>query len=221
MINISARQHEFESASPQTILRWGVERFGMEMAVVTSFQKTGIVTLHMMQDIAPKIPVLTVDTGNLFPETYAFIDEVEALFNLNLHRIYPAADAQSNQWEYDIEGCCHTRKVIPLKHALESYQAWIAGVRRDQGPSRANAPIIKLDPGSGLVKLAPFANWTAEMIDLYIATHDLPVNPLHAQGYPSIGCVPCTRPVEDGEDVRAGRWAGTNKTECGIHLHAS
>lgn len=208
----------FEDAAPQAVLRWAAETFGQKLAVVTSFQHTGIVTLHMLQTIAPKTPVLTLDTGNLFPETYELINDVEARFQLNLHRIRPSDDIPDDLWKEDVEACCHQRKVVPLQNALKSYDAWITGLRRDQAPTRANTPIVSRDPKNGMVKIAPFATWTADMIDVYVNAHGLPYNKLYDMGYSSIGCWPCTRPVADGEDARAGRWAGQSKTECGIHI---
>lgn len=209
---------DFESASPQAVLRWAAETFGPRLAVVTSFQHTGMVTLHMLQDIAPATPVLTVDTGNLFPETYALIDEVEARFNLNLHRIRPADDVPQDLWRDDVEACCHQRKVVPLREALRGYDAWVTGVRRDQSPTRADTPVISWDNAHEMVKIAPFATWTSDMITTYVSAHNLPYNALYDAGYTSIGCWPCTRPVNEGEDDRAGRWANSAKTECGIHL---
>ncbi len=218
---------EFDSWHPQQILRWAVEEYGQELAVVTSFQPAGIATLHMLHELHTPVTVLTLDTGLLFPETYALIDEVEALFNLNLVRVRPALTVQEQEWEYGAElwkrtpdTCCQLRKVTPLGPALAGFDAWITGLRRDQ-PGRAKTPIIGWDSKYQKVKLSPCANWTEEMIWMYIDVHELPYNPLHDQGYPSIGCntLTCTQPVFDNEDSRSGRWINhTNKTECGIHM---
>jgi phosphoadenosine phosphosulfate reductase len=216
---------DFEEASPQDVLRWASAEFGENFAVVTSFQPTGIVTLHMLQDIAPQTPILTLDTGLLFDETYALMDEIEARFDLHIQRIQPVqtVDEQAQEhgdalWERDANQCCYLRKVLPLKNALKGYSAWATGLRRDQSPLRAKVPIVSWDKQHELVKIAPFATWTEDMIWLYMNTYDLPYNKLHDQGYPSIGCWPCTNPVQEGQDTRAGRWAGTRKTECGIHF---
>ena len=214
----------FNRASPQDILTWASETYGDKLAVVTSFQITGIVTLHMMQSIAPRTPVLTLDTGLLFPETYDLIDKLETRFELDLRRIKPrqtpeqqARDYGDRLWERNPDRCCHIRKTIPLRDALVGFEAWLTGLRRDQSVSRADTPIVSRDPRSGLIKIAPFANWSEDRLWQYIRDHDLPYNPLHDVGYPSIGCWTCTKAVAVDEDQRSGRWANRNKTECGIH----
>ncbi len=222
---IANLQQDFEHASPQDILSWAAKHYGQELAVVTSFQPTGIVTLHMLHEIAPDTPIITLDTGFLFPETYALIDQVETLFDLNLIRVRPELTPQQQAetygdrlWERQPDQCCHMRKTVPLKKALAGYGAWVTGLRRDQSPTRANTPVIAWDARYNIVKLCPFANWTEEMIWTYIHAHDLPYNALHDQGYPSIGCTHCTQAVTEGEDLRSGRWVKHQKTECGIHV---
>jgi phosphoadenosine phosphosulfate reductase len=226
-IDLEQLNAEFEQADPESILRWGAETFGDKLAVVTSFQPTGIVTLHMLSQFAPHTPVLTLDTGVLFPETYALIDELEERLNLNLIRVRPAltVDEQAEQygtalWERDPDKCCQIRKVAPLGPALEGYDAWITGLRRDQS-NRKWVPVISWDQRYQKIKLCPFANWTEDMMWLYIYSHELPYNKLHDQGYPSIGCntPTCTQPVTTGSDERSGRWVNhRTKTECGIHI---
>ena len=215
----------FENASPQDILSWASETYGETLAVVTSFQITGIATLHMLQHIAPETPVLTLDTGFLFPETVELINELETRFNLRLERIKPrqsprqqARDYGDRLWERNPDRCCHIRKTIPLRDALTGYGAWVAGLRRDQAPSRADTPVVSRDSRTGLVKIAPYANWTEEMVWSYIRAHDLPYNPLHDNGYPSIGCWTCTKAVAPASHKRAGRWSNRAKSECGIHI---
>lgn len=223
--NIAELSEQFESASPQDILRWASETYGNKLAVVTSFQITGIVTLHMLQDIAPQTPVLTLDTGYLFPETYDLIDILEKKFNLNLTRV-TARQTTSQQdrdygtrlWERNPDRCCHLRKTIPLRDALEGYESWVTGIRRDQSSTRSETPIVSTDKRTGLIKVAPFANWTEDMLWTYIHAYELPYNTLHNMGYPSIGCWSCTKAVSDGEDGRSGRWVNNGKTECGIHV---
>jgi phosphoadenosine phosphosulfate reductase len=214
-----------ESAYPQDVLRWGVEQFGSRLTVVTSFQPTGIVTLHMLREIAPDLTILTLDTGLLFPETLALTAQLERLWGINIVRVRPgqtvaeqAAAHGEALWSNDPDRCCHLRKTLPLDAALHAFDAWITGLRRDQSEGRRATPIISWDEKRGKVKLSPFAAWTEDMVWTYLHAHDLPYNPLHDQGYPSIGCQPCTRPVATGEDGRSGRWAGQPKTECGIHL---
>jgi phosphoadenosine phosphosulfate reductase len=221
--NINA---EFETAHPTTILRWAAERFGDRLAVVTSFQATGIVTLHMLSEIAPRTPVLTLDTGLLFPETYELMDNLERRFKLNLIRVRPEQTVEEQVatygdalWEADPNQCCYLRKVIPLDRALAGYDAWVAGLRRDQSLRRAQTPVVGWDKKRQKVKLCPFAAWTEQMVWDYIEDYALPYNRLHDQNYPSIGCWPCTLSVvADSMDRRAGRWANYDKTECGIHM---
>ncbi|MEQ8678056.1 MAG: phosphoadenylyl-sulfate reductase [Aggregatilineales bacterium] len=221
----TAIAERYESSSPQDILSWATRTYGDQLALVTSFQPTGIVTLHMLQQIAPDLPVLTLDTGLLFQETYSLIDQLQAQFNLNLHRIRPQQTVEQQAqahgealWSRDPDLCCNLRKTRPLDDALTNYSAWITGLRRDQSPTRANTPVIQWDKKHGLAKLCPFATWTESMIWTYIEAYDLPYNTLHDNNYPTIGCFPCTQPVSDGADPRAGRWVQSSKTECGIHL---
>lgn len=218
-------QNYFEAASPQDILRWAADTYGHELTVVTSFQPTGIVTLHMLQAIAPDTAIVTLDTGLLFPETYALMDELENRFDFNLIRVNPTLTVEEqaerygdNLWSRNPDQCCHLRKTLPLRQTLRGYNAWITGLRRDQSPSRANTPVVSWDERYGLVKLCPFATWTEDMIWTYMHAHDLPYNELHDRGYPSLGCLHCTHAVRPGDDPRSGRWAEHNKTECGIHL---
>jgi len=226
-LDISDLRSRFENAYPQEVLRWATSTFGEKLAVVTSFGPTGIVTLHMLHSIAPQTTVLTLDTGLLFPETYRLIDEIEERFRLNLIRVRPqlSVKEQASQhgdalWERDPDSCCMMRKTVPLGEALDGYAAWIAGVRRDQSSQRASTPIIAHEPRYGRVKINPLATWDEDMVWTYIRTHDLPYNKLHDQGYPSIGCLTCTKAVTVNEYTREGRWAGRGKTECGIHLPA-
>lgn len=216
---------ELENASPYQILQWAGAAFGDKLAIVTSFQITGIVTLHMMQSIAPRTPVLTLDTGLLFPETHDLIKRLEQRFELDLRRVKPgqtpkqqARDYGDRLWERNPDRCCHIRKTIPLRDALDGFDAWTTGLRRDQSRSRVATPVVSWDRRNGLVKVAPFANWSEARVWQYIRDHDLPYNPLHDQGYPSIGCWTCTSAMLDLDDSRSGRWARRGKTECGIHV---
>ena len=216
----------FEDAHPKDVLRWAVDTYGKRLVTVTSFQPTGIVTLHMLSEIAPDTQVFTLDTGLLFPETYQLINTLEMQLNLNLKRIKPQQSVAQQAvqhgdalWERDPDKCCNLRKTISLKNALVGYDAWITGLRRDQSPQRANTPVITWDVRYQLAKLCPFANWTEDMIWTYIRAYDLPYNDLHDQGYPSIGCHTCTIAMSSNNDhSRDGRWANHSKTECGIHL---
>ncbi len=225
MNDVDALNHHFENAAPQELLSWAWETYQERLALVTSFQPTGLVLLHMLLEIAPAVTVLTLDTGLLFPETYALIERWEQRFHLNLTRVRPGQTVEQQAetygaalWETDPDRCCHLRKTVPLGDALRGYDAWITGIRRDQSEGRRNSSVIARDNKYNNLKLAPLATWTEDMVWAYIHAHELPYNPLHDQSYASIGCWPCTRAVAPGEDARAGRWSGRAKTECGIHL---
>lgn len=227
-LDYDALNTRFETASPQEILTWAVDQFGDRLALVTSLQPTGIITLHMLQTIAPCLPALILDTSLLFPETYSLINDIETTFNKKLTRVRPglsleqqAAQYGDALWSQNPDLCCNLRKTIPLGDALAPFDAWITGIRRDQASTRRQTQIISWDAKNGKVKLAPFATWTEEMIWTWIEAYELPYNRLHDQNYPSIGCVPCTRAVAPGEDIRSGRWTGTGKVECGIHMSNS
>jgi phosphoadenosine phosphosulfate reductase len=215
-----------EHAPVEETLRWVVSEFGESAAVVTSLQITGIVTLHMLGQLGLRLPVLTIDTGLLFPETYALIDEVEARLGVEIQRVRPrqsvaeqAAEYGPALWTRQPDRCCHYRKVIPLRQALQPYSAWLTGVRRDQSATRTATPIVQWDERNQMVKIAPFACWTEAFVWEYIHAYDLPYNQLHNQHYTSIGCHPCTHAIDPAvTDKRAGRWAGTAKVECGLHV---
>ena len=222
---IQRLSERFDGAPPSEILAWACDAFGDKLAIVTSFQLSGIVTLDMMSRIAPETPVLTLDTGFLFPETVELMRALQSRYDLNLHIIKPrqtpkqqARDYGDRLWERNPDRCCHIRKTIPLRDALSGYAAWVTGLRRDQSPSRANTPVISRDSRTGLLKIAPFATWSEDQLWRYIRANDLPYNALHDIGYPSIGCWTCTRATKDSDDSRSGRWANSGKTECGIHL---
>jgi len=216
-----------EGAYPQEVLRWAHMNYGDDLVVVTSFQPTGIVTLHMLNEMNIRPNVITLDTGVLFPETYDLLDVMESRFDIALQRVQSGLTLEQQAskhgdrlWEREPDQCCYIRKTKPLQSALLPYNAWITGLRRDQSERRANTPVIDWDKRHDMVKLAPFVDWTEDMIWTYIQAHDLPYNPLHDQGYPSIGCTHCTKAVKPGEDIRSGRWGNHAKTECGIHLEA-
>ena len=210
---------------PEDILQWATAAYGSRLAIVTSFQLTGIVTMHMLHQMGALVDVVTLDTGLLFPQTYDLMARLQDRLNFNLIRIRPkltveqqAAQYGEALWSRDPDACCRMRKVIPLDEALIGYDAWIAGLRRDQSKARSTLPAISWDARNEKVKIAPLIDWTEEMCWTYIHAYELPYNPLHEQGYPSIGCWPCTKAALDTDDSRSGRWVSHNKTECGIHL---
>ncbi|HZC16096.1 MAG TPA: phosphoadenylyl-sulfate reductase [Caulobacteraceae bacterium] len=218
---------ELRDAEPQVILRAAIEHFGDKVALVSSFGSESAVLLHMAAQIKPDIPVLFLDTGMLFGQTLDYRKNLVARLGLtDVRDLRPqfqdlaVHDPGADLWKTDTDACCHIRKVLPLDRALEGFDGWITGRKRFQGGDRLRLQVV--EQGETQIKFNPLANWTKAQLDAYAAEHDLPPHPLVAFGYPSIGCWPCTAPVEDGGDTRAGRWAGSDKTECGIHLdHAT
>ena len=204
----------FESASPSTIIRWAVDNFAPHLCLTASM--TDAVLVDLAVKVYEPIEVVFIDTGYHFPETLETVEKVRRKYGLNL-RMMTVPTHDEELWKVDPENCCSAVKVGQLDRALAGKEAWMSGLRRDEAPTRANAPIVARDL-RGLIKVNPIANWTQLDVDGYIKDHDVPVNPLTAQGYPSIGCWPCTKPVAEGEDPRSGRWADRDKTECGLHL---
>ena len=205
---------EFEKAPASKIIQWAVDSFGHHLAMSASM--TDAVLIDLATKVDPAIEVIFIDTGYHFPETLATVEEVRRHYGLNL-RMMTVARQEEELWEADPENCCSAVKVGQLDRALAGKEAWMSGLRRDEAETRAGSPIVARDV-RGLIKVNPLANWTAADVDDYIERHDVPVNPLIDQGYPSIGCQPCTSKVAPGEDPRSGRWKGRGKTECGLHL---
>ena len=203
---------------PTDVVRWAADQFGIDGLVVTaSFEDA--VLVHVAATAVPGIEITLLDTQYLFAETQWLVDELTKQLDLNLRVVRPLPHVvPDNLWQTDVEGCCHVRKVEPLARAIAGKQAWITGIRRADGPTRADAPVAAYDIGRGLVKVNPLATLSDDDMELYLQLHDLPVHPLVDKGYASIGCWPCTRPVAPGEDKRAGRWSGNAKTECGLHV---
>jgi phosphoadenosine phosphosulfate reductase len=213
---------ELRHAHPRTVLEAAVETFGDRLALVSSFGAESAVLLHLASKVKPDIPVLFLDTGMLFGQTLDYRRQLAASLGLTgVRDLRPAyhdlavADPQARLWQTDTDACCHVRKVLPLDRALADFDGWVTGRKRFQGGSRLAMPVV--EQADHQVKFNPLANWTREDLDAYATQYDLPAHPLVAQGFPSIGCWPCTKPVEDGQDERSGRWAGSEKTECGIH----
>ena len=202
---------------PAEIVRWAVDHTGLEQVVVTASFEDAVLA-HVASTAAPGIEIVLLDTQYLFAETLWFAEQLRRRFDLNLRVVRPLPEVvPDDQWQTDTDGCCHRRKVEPLQRALEGRSVWVTGLRRADGPSRADAPAAAYDLTRGVLKVNPLVALTDDDIELYHDLHDLPRNPLAGRGYPSIGCWPCTRPVAAGEDKRAGRWAGSAKTECGLH----
>jgi phosphoadenosine phosphosulfate reductase len=210
---LAERSAQFETAPAGKVVAWSIERFGTSMVVAASFQDIVLVDLAVSAD--PSLEIVFLDTGFHFPETLEFVDRVRDRYGLNLTITHPGPEAESTPC--GAEGCCRVRKVAPLRRALAGRQAWLTALKRVDATTRTAAPIVSWDEGFGLVKVNPLATWTEDDIASYLADHGLPAHPLIAQGYLSIGCAPTTRPVAAGEDPRAGRWSGSDKTECGLH----
>lgn len=235
---LDAASEDLEGRPAEEILRWAVERFGNELALSVSFGgPEGMVLLDMLSKVVDRTPelaaerearptVITMDTGFLFSETVRFREKTMRRYkNLNLQVARPALTVEEQVERYGVgmygckpDTCCKIRKVEPMRRTLENYEAWMTGIRRDQTKNRSTTPVASVDDQFGKAKIAPLAGWTTDDVEGYVEAHDVPVNPLLRQGYASIGCWPQTRPVGEGEDWRAGRWSGSGKVECGLHL---
>ncbi len=207
---MSATIPDLESASAEQVLAYAVEHFHPRLKTACSFQKEETVLAHMLSEIEPSANLFTIDTGVLFPETLETWKRFEERFKLPIEVI----DASSPGTPWTQENCCGAAKVAGLEEALEGVEAWITGIRREQGPTRAAAPKLERDERRDILKFNPLADWTEKDVWTYIFKHDLPYHPLHDQGYASIGCAPCTLPGSG----REGRWSGEDKTECGLHV---
>ncbi|MCO5321993.1 MAG: phosphoadenylyl-sulfate reductase [Microthrixaceae bacterium] len=205
---------QFETMAASQVIAWAAETFGPALSLAASM--TDAVLIDLATKVAPAIEVVFIDTGYHFPETLETVETVRRRYGLNLRMMTVPHHAEA-LWEKDPENCCSAVKVGQLDRALAGKAAWMSGLRRDEAETRASAPIVGRDM-RGLVKVNPLATWTSDDVQGYIEEHDVPVNPLTLRGYPSIGCMPCTKPVAEGEDPRSGRWAGREKTECGLHL---
>lgn len=223
----------FEDRSPESLLAWAIERWRDRLVLVTSFQATGLVLLHMAWQLDPDIRVLTLDTGRLPQETHDTIEAVRRRYGIRIEVVSPEAQAvqalvqdRGPNLFYDSlehrQACCRVRKVEPLNRALQGADAWITGLRRDQAASRRQTRKVALDESRSHrpVKLAPLAQWTEAQVEAYVQEHAVPRHPLYARGYGSIGCAPCTRPVAIGADPRSGRWwwEHNEAKECGLHF---
>lgn len=202
-----------ERAPAGDVVEWAVGEYGRDLVLAASFQDVVLIDLAVKVD--PAIEVVFLDTEAHFPETLHFVEEVRARYDLQLTVTRPGPE--SSGWPCGSARCCELRKVAPLRAALVGKRAWLTALKRSDAPTRAAAPVVGWDDSFDLVKVNPLATWTDGDIDSYLVDHDLPVHPLVRQGYRSIGCAPTTRPTARGEDPRAGRWAGTAKTECGLH----
>ncbi len=213
---------ELDGAGADDLLRWTDEHFGGDYVVASNMQDAALVS--MAAKVRPGVDVLFLDTGYHFVETIGTRDAVEAVYDVNIVNVTAenSVAKQDQLFGKDLfarepNECCRMRKVEPLGRALQGYSAWVTGIRRVEAPTRANAPLISWDKAFNLVKINPIAAWTDDDLQAYIDANDILVNPLVFEGYPSIGCAPCTSKPVEGADPRSGRWAGSSKTECGLH----
>ena len=206
---------QLEGAPAAEIVAWAADRYGSGLVMTASFQDC--VLIDVVAAVAPGTEVVFLDTGYHFDETLAYLAQVRDRYGLNLRVVGPEL-APDDRWRDDPDGCCQARKVEPLRRALAGRAAWLSGLRRADNPLRAGVPVVAYDEVCGAVKVNPLATWSDQDVAAYVAERELPVHPLRAQGFTSIGCWPCTRPTLPGEDPRQGRWSGSAKTECGLHL---
>ena len=214
-----------ENWTPQRVLAWAFDTFGNDVAISSAFGAEGMVLIDMASRVRKDFRLFTIDTEFLFSETYGLMDRIEQKYEIRIERVLSLLSPEDQErlhgealWARDPDQCCNLRKVEPLRRKLSELRSWITSIRRDQTSFRREARKIEWDVKFGLVKVNPIADWTSKQIWRYLHDHDVPYNPLHDKHYPSIGCTHCTRAIRPGEDARAGRWPGTTKTECGLHM---
>jgi phosphoadenosine phosphosulfate reductase len=222
---IAAAASMLAGTSPQVILQWAVETFGNKLTMATAFGAEGCCLIHMLAEVGPDVRIFNLDTGYQFAETLELRERIRRRYGIDVELVRPEMSVEEYEKEHGgplyrhrPDQCCHDRKMVPLKKAVVGFQAWISAIRRDQTTDRAAAGVVQWDAKFNLVKVNPLLNWTRKDVWNFVLKHDIPYNPLHDRGYPSIGCQPCTAPVGEGGDERAGRWAGTAKKECGLHV---
>ncbi len=211
--------------SPEAILRWAVDRFGSRLTMATAFGAEGCCLIHMLADIDPSIRIFNLETGYQFPETLELRERIKSRYGIEVEYVRPELTVEEYEQEHGgplyrhrPDQCCYDRKILPLRRAVVGYDAWISAIRRDQTADRQQADLVQWDEKFQLVKVNPLLFWTKKEVWNFIFKHEVPYNPLHDRDYPSIGCWPCTQPVGNGDDERAGRWAGRVKKECGLHV---
>lgn len=224
LAELAEQSGRLESATPEEILTWAVDRYGDKFSMATAFGPEGMTIIAMLAKISPKTWVFNLDTGYQFKETLALRDKVAEQYGIEVEMLKPELTVFEYEklhggplYEKNPNQCCGDRKLAVLRNAASGMHAWASAIRRDQSPDRSVAPIVGWDKKFHLVKISPLANWTKKHVWDRIVKEKIPYNPLHDAGYTSIGCWPCTRAVQFGEDDRSGRWSGTGKTECGLH----
>jgi phosphoadenosine phosphosulfate reductase len=228
-VEVKTLNEQFGRLGTPEILQWAWDRFGARASIGTSFQGAGLVMMHLAREQGLQFPVFTLDTGLLFPETIALKKRLEDFFGFPIQPLEPdlTVDEQADVhgpelWARNPDLCCMVRKVLPLRDKLSDLDCWITGLRRQQSEARSGIGVVEVyvfdeDSGREIVKVNPMADWSRDAVWKYLHEHKIPYNPLHDQGYRSIGCRPCTKQTANGENERAGRWIGFNKVECGIH----
>ena len=221
---LAAASQNLESVEPPEIIGWAARRFGDKLTMATAFGPEGCAIIHWLAAVAPKTFVFNLETGYQFKETLELRDRLAKRYGIEVALEAPDTTVEEYErlhggplYRTDSNRCCGDRKIAVIKRVLTRFEAWMSGIRRDQSVDRAAAPIVGWDHKFGVVKISPLANWTKAKVWDLIVRENIPYNPLHDQGYMSIGCWPCTRAITSGEDERAGRWSGTVKTECGLH----
>jgi phosphoadenosine phosphosulfate reductase len=222
---IATTQLAAEKWDAPRLLNWAFDTFENKIAISSAFGAEGMVLIDIASRLGRKFRVFTLDTDFLFPETYNLIDRIQERYGIEIEKVFSSFTPEEQEriygealWTSDPNQCCNLRKVEPLRQKLSELSAWITSIRRDQTAFREGARKLEWDSKFGLVKVNPIADWTSQQVWRYIHDNNVPYNQLHDRGYPSIGCTLCTRAVHPGEDPRAGRWPGTNKTECGLHV---
>lgn len=222
---IAGACQDLEGKPPVDVLRWAAKRFEPKLLFSTAFGAEGCCILHMLAEIAPNTAMINLDTGYQFAETLDLRDRIQRRYGIEIKLVQPemnVADYESEHggplYTHRPDQCCFDRKIVPLRKAVVGYEAWISSIRRDQTKDRAVAKVVQWDPKFSLAKVNPLLGWTFKDVWNFIYKHRIPYNPLHDQDYPSIGCKPCTAPVEAGQDEREGRWKGSKKKECGLHV---
>jgi phosphoadenosine phosphosulfate reductase len=222
---IAAANQQLTGSTPQAILHWAVETYFPKLTMATAFGAEGCCLIHMLAEIEPGVRLFNLDTGYQFAETLALRERLRERYGIAVEYIRPEMTVEEYEaehggplYQHRPDQCCYDRKVLPLRRAVVGYDAWISAIRRDQTADRGKADVVQWDAKFNLVKVNPLLGWTKKDVWKFVLDHEVPYNPLHDQGYPSIGCWPCTAPVADGQDERAGRWAGSRKKECGLHV---
>jgi phosphoadenosine phosphosulfate reductase len=224
-IRIAAANRLLRAAAPQDVLRWAVKQFHPRLTLATAFGAEGCCLIHMLAEIEPGVRTFNLDTGYQFPETLELRERIKERYGIEVELVRPELTVAEYEARHGgplyrrrPDQCCHDRKIVPLRRALAGYDAWVSAIRRDQTPDRALADVVQWDEKFGLMKVNPLLHWTRRDVWKFVVAHDVPYNPLHDRGFPSIGCWPCTRAVVGCADERAGRWAGTDRKECGLHV---